>query len=156
MKRKVRIIAIIMAMVMVLAVPMNVFAASKPYKDVSVSSVGKEGYNAICYVKRHGGYADVVKGNKFHPNKKMKRWEFLTMLSNFYGDDAVPVSMSDIRHANKAITEKYACKKMVAVAKKAFGMTITWKGGSKKLSRTLASQYLKVFAQFDPAFRPRY
>ena len=76
------------------------------------------------------------------------------MLNNFYGSKNVPVTISDVLKANKTITAKWACNKMVAVAKK-MGITITWKGNSKVLTRALASQYLYVFAHYDSAFKPR-
>lgn len=154
-KRK-RFITVLMIAVMMLTIfPANAFAASNPYKDVSKKSVGKNAYNAIVYVKSHKGYTDVISGKKFYPRKKITRREFLVMLANFYGDDKVPVTMEDIRKANKSITAKWACNKMVKIAKDGFGVSITWSGDSTTLTRALASQYLKIFADFDPAFKPR-
>ena len=77
------------------------------------------------------------------------------MLGNFYGDKKIPVTMADIRKGNKKITAKWACAKMCEVAEYGFGMSITWEGNNKVLTRALASQYLKVFASFDSAFKPR-
>lgn len=155
MKRSKRWTAILLAMLMVFAIPVSAFASSNPYSDVTKKSVGKDAYKAITYVKTHKGYVDVISGKKFYPKKKITRREFLTMLGNFYGDEKVPVSMTDVRKGNKSITAKWACKKMVEVAEYGFGMTITWEGGNQTLTRALASQYLKVFSDFDPAFKPK-
>ena len=153
---KKRILAVLMTAIMLVALPLNVFAASgNPYKDVKKSTVGKDAYKAIVYVKAHGGYKDVISGKKFYPKKKITRREFLTMLGNFYGDDKIPVTMADVRNGNKTITASWACAKMVKVAEYGFGMDITWTGNKTKLTRALASQYLQVFANFDSAFKPR-
>ena len=149
-----RIIAILTMAIMLLAVPMTASAASNPYTDVTKKSVGKDAYNAITYVKSHGGYSGVISGKKFKPYKKITRAEFLIMLANFYGDKNVPVTMTDVRKANKTITAKYACGKMVDVAEK-LGIEITWGGNNTVLTRALASQYLRNFAKFDSAFKPR-
>ena len=77
------------------------------------------------------------------------------MLANFYGDEKVPIDASDMLRMNKKATAKWACQKMVGVAKKGYGMTITWNGDKQVLTRALASQYLYVFAHFDSAFTPR-
>lgn len=149
-----RILAILIAMLIVITIPVSVFAASNPYSDVTKKSVGKDAYNAIVYVKAHKGYTDVVSGKKFHPKQKITRREFLTMLGNFYGDDKIPVSMTDVRKGNKTITAKWACDKMCQVAEYGFGMSIQWEGNNKTLTRASASQYLRVFSEFDTAFRP--
>lgn len=153
--KKRSVLAIMLAFIVLIAMPLNVFAASgNPYKDVTVKKVGKANYKAIVYVKEHKGYKDVISGKKFYPNKKITRWEFLTMLGNFYGDKKVPVSMKDIRNANKKVTSKWACNKMVEVAEYGFGMSISWEGGNNTLTRASASRYLKIFADFDEAFKP--
>ncbi len=152
---KKRFLAILMLAILMIVMPMSVLAASNPYKDVKKSTVGKDAYNAIVYVKAHGGYKDVISGKKFYPKKNITRREFLTMLGNFYGDKKIPVTMADIRKGNKKITAKWACAKMCEVAEYGFGMSITWEGNNKVLTRALASQYLKVFASFDSAFKPR-
>lgn len=153
MKKK-RIVAVLIAALMVFVIPSAAFAASNPYSDVTKKSVGKDAYNAITYIKAHKGYVDVISGKKFSPKKKITRKEFLIMLGNFYGDSRVPVTMSDVRKANKKVTAKWACEKMCQVAEHAFGMSIQWEGDNKTLTRASASQYLKVFVDFDPAFRP--
>lgn len=152
--RKNKVIPIFLSVILILCSTVGVFAAS-PYKDVTKKSVGKNAYSAVTYIKAHHGYKHVVKGSKFNPNKKMTRREFLMVLGNLYGYRKVPVSLNDIRYANSAVTEAYACKKMVGLAKKGFGMTITWNGGKKKLSRALASQYVKSLIDFDKAFVPK-
>ena len=136
---------------------MGVSAKSFPYRDVTKKNVGKGAYKAITYVYKHKGYSGIVakKAKKFNPRKKVTRKEYLTMLTNFYGENKVPITMADVRNGNKVATAKWACNKMVGVAKKGYGMTITWKGNNQTLTRALASQYLYVFSQFDPAFRPR-
>lgn len=149
---KIFVIALVMALL-----PLNAFAASssKPYKDVSQKTVGKNAYTAIKYVKAHEGYIGFVKGKKFYPNKAITRRQFIVMLKNFYGEKKVPVGIWDVIYANKKATPKWATAKMVDVAKK-FGMDITWNNNSsKKMSRALASRYLYVFASFDSAFKPR-
>ena len=150
-----KILSVFLITMLLTMLSMTAFAASNPYKDVTKKSVGKNAYNAIVYVKAHKGYVDVISGKKFQPRKKITRREFLTMLGNFYGDEKVPVTMEDVRKANKTITAKWACNKMVKLAKNGFGMDITWTGDKTVLTRALASQYLKVFADFDPAFKPR-
>ena len=150
-----KIVAIIMMAIMIIAVPLSVSAASSnPYKDVTKKSVGKDAYRAITYDKKHNAYSGIFTGKKFYPSKKITRRQFIGMLNNFYGSKNVPVTISDVLKANKTITAKWACNKMVAVAKK-MGITITWKGNSKVLTRALASQYLYVFAHYDSAFKPR-
>lgn len=153
--RRGKVISILLAAVLIFCSTAGVFAASNSYKDVSKKSVGKNAYGAITYIKAHNGYKHVVKGSKFNPTKKMTRREFLMILGNLYGYDKVPVTITDIRYANSAVTEKYACNKMVALAKKGFGMDIIWNGGKKKLSRALASQYIKSLVDFDKAFEPK-
>ena len=149
-----KLISVFLAVVLVLCSTVGVFAAS-PYKDVTKKSVGKNAYTAVTYIKAHHGYNHVIKGSKFKPNKKMTRRDFLMVLGNLYGYSKVPVSLKDIRYANSAVTEAYACEKMVALAEKGFGMSITWDGGKKKLSRALASQYIKSLIDFDEAFVPK-
>lgn len=155
MKKIIRVFVV--AMIMIMIFPMGVSAKSLPYKDVSKKKVGKSAYQAITFVYQHKGYNGVVskKGKKFKPYRKITRREFLVMLANFYGDDKVPVDTSDILRMNKKATAKWACQKMVGVAKKGYGMNITWNGNNQVLTRALASQYLYVFSNFDPAFRPR-
>ncbi len=155
MKKLVKIFVITLIMVMVL--PMGVSARSLPYKDVSKKKVGKDAYKAITYVYKHKGYSGIVskKAKKFNPRKKVTRREFLLMLANFYGDEKVPVDASDMLRMNKKATAKWACQKMVEVAKKGYGMTITWNGDNQVLTRALASQYLYILAHFDSAFTPR-
>lgn len=156
MKMKGKVVILVIA-IMVLLVPVNAFAGSRPYKDVTVKKVGKDGYNSICFVKKHWGYIDLVNTNaKFKPNKKITRREFCVILGNFYGDNNVPVNMrEDVRKGNKVATEKWACKKMTQVAKK-LGVDLDWSPNSNgKLTRVWASQYIKVFATYDPAFAPR-
>ena len=96
MKKK-RIVAVLIAALMVFVIPSAAFAASNPYSDVTKKSVGKDAYNAITYIKAHKGYVHVISGKKFSPKKKITRKEFLIMLGNFYGDSRVPVTMSDVR-----------------------------------------------------------
>lgn len=154
MKRKTFFVSLVLMLAMVFT-PLNAFAGSNPYKDVTQKKVGVNAYAAISYLKAHHGYVDVISGKKFKPYKKMTRREFLTVLGNLYGDEYVPVNMADVRRGNSVVTESYACGKMVQLAKQRFGMTITWKGGEKKLTRALASQYVKSFVDFDKAFKPQ-
>ena len=154
--KKTRILLVI-AMIVALLMPMSVFGASKPYKDVTVTKVGQDAYDAICYVKQHWGYIDLVNnGAKFKPFKKMTRRQFCVMLGNFYGDDKVPVHMrADVRKGNKVATERYACHKMVEVSRKLGVEGFEWNPSTNhKLTRAFESQYLKEFAKTDPAFAP--
>ena len=153
---KKRFIKVLVIAIVVALLPLNVFAASsRPYKDVTKKSVGKDAYTAIKYVKGHKGYVGLIKGKKFNPSKAITRREYVIMLRNFYGTNRVPVDIGDVIGANVKATPKWATAKMVGVAKK-YGMDITWNNNSsKKMSRALASQYLYVFATFDSAFKPR-
>ena len=153
---KKRLIKVFVITLVVALLPLNVFAASSgnPYKDVTKKAVGKDAFTAIKYVKTHKGYVGFIKSKKFYPTKMITRRQFIIMLKNFYGADKVPVGIGDVIHANAKATPKWATAKMVGVAKK-FGMDITWNENSKKkMSRSLATQYLYVFSHFDKAFAP--
>lgn len=148
-----RIIIATLVMVLGLVVFGNAsltFAASRPYKDVTTKTIDKASIKSIRYVKKAGGFKGVIKGKKFYPNKKMTRRQYLMVLDNLY-PGKVEVTMNDLKKANKSVTEKYVTSKMVKVAKN-FGMTITWEGGKKKLSRASVANYIKSFAEFDSAF----
>lgn len=148
---------IVLAVIVALLVPVNTFAASRPYKDVTVKKVGKDAYTAIAYVKRHWGYIDLVNnGAKFKPNKKMKRYEFCTMLGNFYGDKNIPISMrEDVRNGHWIATERYACSKMVQVAARLGVKGLKWNPSTnRKLTRAFASQYLYTFATYNKRLYP--
>ena len=143
--------------------------AKNPYPDVTVKTVGKYAYNAIKFVKAHGGYKGVVSGTKyvkqknglykkvtgkFYPKKTVTKREFVYVLANLYGNKKVSVSTDDMKNANKPATEKWARAKMVATAKK-LGYPIKWGGGkSTKLTRASAANYLYVFGNFNKKLTP--
>ena len=132
-------------------------AAKKPFKDVTVQSVGKDAYVAVCEVKKHHGFDGIFEGKKLKPYVKIRRCEFLGLLINYFGFKNVPITEADIKKGNKPITASWAAAKMVAVAKK-LGVSITWDEKSKtKLTRVGACQYLKVFTDFQDGtvFKPR-
>ena len=134
--------------VLVTAFSVNAFAASS-YKDVTKKKVGNTAYTAITYLEKHQGYKNVISGNKFQPDKKITRREFLLVLRNLYGSKVVTVTNNDLKNMNKTVTAKYACDKMVAVAKNA-GVKIKWEGSSKTiLTRASASTYIKIFIDFS-------
>ena len=144
--------------------------ATNPYPDVTVKKVGKYAWNAIKFVKAHGGYKGVIAGTKyvkqknglykkvtgkFYPKKTVTKQEFVKVLANLYGDKKVSVSVADMKNANKPATEKWARAKMVATAKK-LGYSIKWDGGkATKLSRAAAANYLYVFATYNAKLMPK-
>ena len=143
---------------------------ANPYPDVTVKTVGKYAWNAIKFVKAHGGYKGVVSGTryvkqknglykkvvgKFYPKKIVTKREFVYVLANLYGDKKVAVSAADMKSANKPATEKWARSKMVATAKK-LGYPIKWGGGKNtKLTRASAANYLYVFATYNAKLMPK-
>lgn len=164
-----RIVVVMCAMLMfVFAVP--TFAAASPYKDVTVQTVGKEGVNAVAYVKNYKGYKGIIAGTtykklnnglymkvspKFKPTKKVTRGEFLTILYNLYGSKYVPVSATDIKKYNKTVSEAFVKEKLVQVGKK-LGIKIQWeKPRTRKLNRVEVASYICSFARFDKAFTPK-
>ena len=119
------------------------------YKDVTKKKVGSKAYSAIKYLKKHGAFSGVFKGKKFYPKKKITKKQYLKVPRNLYGKNAPKDS---IKKAKGYVTEKYALKKLVEVAKN-IGISITWNGGSRKLTRAEIARYIKIFADFDPAFK---
>jgi len=126
---------------------------TNPYVDVvSGKTVDKTGYNAIKWVKTHKGYVNVITGNRFYPNKLFTQKQYTQILRNLYGNK-VAVSKS-----TKAVTAKYACDQLTAVAKNVFGVKIKWKSGngSAKLTRTGCSNYVKTFGTYSNGlFKPK-
>ena len=157
MKKFVKMLVVVMMIVALL--PTSVFAASsgRPYKDVTKKSVGKSAYTAIVYCKKHAGYKDVVSGKKFYPKRKITRAECLTIAENFYGKDKISkLDNKWFLRSSKKATPKWLTGLFVAIADNCFGMSITWNEKSTKvMTRALASQYFKVAADFDSAFKPR-
>ena len=144
-----RILVLLISVVMVLGMTSTVFAAAG-YKDVNKKTIDAKSIESIKKVKKAGGFKGVFEGKKFRPNKKMTRRQYLMVLDNLY-PGKVTVTMGDIKKANKPVTENYVTSKMVKVAEN-FGMTISWKGGKKKLSRASVANYIVSFAEFDSAF----
>ncbi|MDO5451624.1 MAG: hypothetical protein Q4F56_00860 [Candidatus Saccharibacteria bacterium] len=160
--------ALMVATVMVVAVPTQAQAA--PYPDVKKSTVGDYAYKSISFVKAKGGYQGVIAKTKyvkqknglykkvqakFQPGKAMKRSEFLTVLGNLYGTKNVPVTYTDVKKANKVVTAKFVCSKLVKLGKR-LGKDITWKvKDNVKLNRASAANYIYVFANYDSHFMPK-
>ena len=127
--------------------------SADPYTDVTLKKVDKDTYNAVKFLKSHKAFKNVISGSKFYPNKKITRRQFLLVLQNLYGNK-VPVTYTDLKNMNKSITAKYACDKMVAIAKKC-GVKITWNGSkSVILTRGGAAVYIKIFVDFTKSWLP--
>ena len=139
--------------VMLLAMPMTVFAAKGPYKDVTRKKVDAQSIKAISYVKSFDGWRGIVKKGKLHPNKAITRREFLIVLHNLYGDK-VTATMADLRSANSKITSKFACDRMVALSK-VLKYPIRWEGTKARLKRKDAARYIYIFATFNKALAPK-
>lgn len=152
MKKKKTVILLMMVLVIVLAMPMQAYAASNPYRDVTRKTVDSDSYNAIVYVKKHGGFSGIA-SRRFRPSKKITRREFIMILHNLYGDK-VTCTMSDLRNANGQITSSFACNRMVELSKK-LGYPIKWSGNSSTLRRMDAARYVRIFATFNRRFAPR-
>lgn len=144
-----RFLAVLLVVVLVLG-NVTAVSAAAGYKDVNRKTIDKHSIQSIKKIKRAGGFKGVFRGKKFHPNKKMTRRQYLMVLDNLY-PGKVTVTMNDLKKANKPVTKTYVTRKMIGVAKN-YGMTITWKGGKKKLSRASVANYIISFAEFDPAF----
>ena len=130
------------------------FAGSKnPYKDVTKKKVDSQSFTAISYIKRFDGWRGIAKKGRLYPNKTMTRREFLIVLHNLYGDK-VTVTMADLRGASDKITSKFACDRMVALAK-VLKYPIKWTGTKAKLKRKDAARYIYTFATFNSAFKPK-
>lgn len=149
-----KIFATLLLVVMILSVaPMSAFAkGAKVYKDVTLSKVDRQSYDAIAYVKKFGGWKSLIKKNKFKPNKFMTRREFLVVLHNLYGRK-VTAEIDDIIHANSVVTSNYCCQKMVALSKN-LGYEITWNGYKAKMRRKDVARYIKIFATFHQKLAP--
>ena len=146
-----RIIIATLVLLVVLGNFTMAFAASRPYKDVTRKQIDKKSIRSIRYLKKAGAFKGVIKGKKFYPNKKMTRRQYLKILKNLY-PGRVPVTKADKKKAKKKVTEYYVTHKMVKVAE-SYGITIKWDGSKKKkLSRASVANYVKSFAEFDPAF----
>ena len=128
--------------------------STAPYTDVTVKKVGKDAYNAIKYLKTHQAFKELFTGKNFSPNKNITRRQFLMMLRNLYGNK-VTITYNDLKSANKSITAKWACDKMVEVAKK-LGVGMKWNGSKKvTLIRSAAAVYVKIFIDFDKRLKPK-
>lgn len=139
-------------MIMVMLAPTTVFAKN-PYKDVTKKKVDKESYKAIVYLKEHGGWNGIAKKGKLSPNKYVTRRDYLIILHNLYGDK-VTATMADLRAANQKVTSKFACDRMVLLAKK-LNYPIKWNGNKSKLRRKDVARYIYIFATFNKALTPK-
>ncbi|MBR3236405.1 S-layer homology domain-containing protein [Candidatus Saccharibacteria bacterium] len=143
---------IFLAILMVLVVMgnMTVSFAAAGYKDVNKRTIDSKSIKSIKTLKKAGAFKGVIKGKKFRPNSKMTRRQYLRMLKNLY-PGRVTVTEADKKKAKKMVTEYYVTQKMVKVAE-SYGITITWDGSKKKLSRASVANYVVSFAEFDSAF----
>lgn len=167
---KVALVAVAVLIAMIFATIEAQAATTNPYPDVTVKTVGGTAVKSVSFVKKYGGYKDVIKGTyykklknglykkvtgKFEPSKKVTRKEFLTILGNLYGTKKVPVTYADVTNANSAVTDRYVKAKLVSLAKK-LGVHIKWdKGTGNKLSRASVANYISTFAHFSKAFMPK-
>ena len=166
------VVAAIMCLALAMAAPAQAYAKGNPYPDVvSGKTVDKTSYKSIKFCKSKGAYKGIIAGTtykkvkgkknlykkvtgKFCPNKKVTQKEFLTMLGNLYGAAKVPIDYNDIKNANKVVTGKYVCNKMVKVAKN-LGVSMKWKASNTKLTRAGVANYVYVFANYKPALMPK-
>ena len=146
---------VLFVVVMLLALaPATVFAGTKnPYKDVTRKKVDAQSYKTIVYIKEHGGWRGIAKKNKLYPNKAVTRRDYLIILHNLYGDK-VTATMADLRGANDKVTSKFACDRMVVLAKK-LNYPIKWNGNKSKLKRKDVARYIYIFATFNSALAPK-
>lgn len=154
-----KFVTVILAAIMILTMTGSAHASaasSNPYPDVTKKAVGADAYKAIKALKGYGAFKSdfPLKKGKFQPTKKVTRGEFLAMLGNLYGDDKVPVDMTDVRKAGSTATAKWACKKMVQLADR-LDVKLTWSGDSAKMSRALASRYVYILCTFSKELKPR-
>lgn len=150
-----KLVSLLLVVIVILTIaPAQVLAASNPYNDVTKRSVDDGSYTAIAYVKQHHGWdGGLIKKRRFYPNKYMTRREFILALYNLYGDK-IPVTVSDVINANTIVTSSYVCSKCVALSK-ILKYTIKWTGNGMKMKRKDVARYLKIFATYNSAFKPR-
>ncbi len=170
-KKRIFVTVVVAIIAIVMAVP-TLAASGNPFKDVTKKSVGKEGVKAISFIQCHHGYDGIVGtgaefirlknglykkvSRKFKPYKKVTRMEFLTILENLYGKENVPVTMTDIRKANKVVTGAYVQDRLCRLAKQ-LGVRIKYpsEGEKTKLRRVDVAGYILNFIKVDKAFMPR-
>ena len=154
MKKTYKIKILLFAAMMTMIMSMSALAASKaPYKDVTRKKVDTQSYTAISYIKKFDGWRGLVKKGKLCPNRYVTRREFLIILHNLYGDK-VTATMADVRGANDKVTSKFACDRMVALAK-VLKYPIKWNGTKAKLKRKDVARYIYIFATYNSAFTPK-
>ncbi len=143
MKRNIikKLATLLIAAVIASTIATPVLAAA-PYKDMTVRYIGIDGYKAAKYLKKHKVYKGVVKGKYLHPFKKVKRGEFLKMLSNYVGKENVPITKTDKKKINKTATAVWAMKKIYAVSEKMGKGTDDWYPANFTLTRYFASRYI--------------
>lgn len=120
---------------------------SSMYSDVTKKKVGTAAYKAIKHLKAHKAFTGVIKGKKFLPKKRFTKKQYLRILKNLYGKYAPTES-----NPKGYVTEKYVTSRLVKVAKN-LGISITWSGTSRKVTRAETCRYIKIFADFDSAFK---
>lgn len=150
MKKVSRIIVVLLVVTMML--PMTVMAKAKnPYKDVTRKKVDALSYQAIVFVKDHGGWKGISRKGRLKPNKFITRRELVTILDNLY-PNRVPVTIDDFRSKRK-VTSKEVCDLMVIVAAN-LGYKIKWTGNATKMRRKDLARYIRIFATYNPALMP--
>lgn len=147
------ILTLVVGLVPVTALSKKV--AKAPYKDVTTKKVGAYTVEAVSYLKTHGAFRGVIKGNRFYPNKVVTRQEFILMLANLYGDDIVPVTAADIRYKNTSTNVEG--HRLVRLTKE-LGNPVSWpiSRTTPKFTRKLAVEMIYNFTQLDEAFLPRH
>lgn len=161
MKRTKKVVFMLLVVCLIALMPTVAFAkpkkakskASKIYKDVSTKRIDAKSYEAIGYVKQHGGWAGLIRKGKFYPNRYMTRRDFLVTLHNLYGG-RVYANIEDIVLSGQIVTSDFVCQRMVAMSE-GLGYKITWQGNGDKMRRKDVARYIKIFATFHPKLAPR-
>ena len=156
-------------MLIVTLLPVGVFAASHPFKDVNKKSVGKKANKEFTYAYKHHAL-DSVKGKKFYPNKIGSRGFCYNMAVDSWVDPQQEIYLEDIipekyRNMSEEDAAKPATWKWITqsffpeVSDYAYGMSIQFpkvsaKKGKQKLSRILIVRFFYQMHKFDSAFEP--
>ncbi|MBR2708754.1 hypothetical protein IKE98_00215 [Candidatus Saccharibacteria bacterium] len=151
-----KFVALLLLATAMLLVTVPVFAATKPYTDVTVEYWGRDVYKAVKYIKKHSGFKGVIKGTKFYPEKVMTRKEFLKILVNLYGKKRVPITATDRKKYKKPIRAQWVINKLNAVLKKSRKKgVIDWRPANFKVPRHLAVCYIYGYLYQDFRMKPQ-
>lgn len=144
MKRIVRVLALVL---IVSLIPVSAFAASgRPYKDVTVKTVGKTNYKAVKKCKKWGATRVFVKKNakKLHPYKKVTRRQVVKALAKASKTGIAKMPAYD--KANKKATVGFFAKYAMKLDKEVYGMTIEYDdsvlNSTEPLDRALLCGYI--------------